>query len=156
MPGRGASRAAARDLNGMAEKILAPRMLPEPLPENPCQERGERGTPAGPPPLLPFHFADQDRLSLEVDVIDPRSHDLRAAGTGMGGEADHRIDPGVPGGCLDVLQKFCEVGQGEEQALPELVPFLLRQAAAADLPLDLVTRLEGRLLVCLGIDEAVI
>ena len=73
----------------------------------------------------------------------------------MGGEGDHRIDPCVPGDRSDVLKQFCDVGKREEQTLPESV-LLLRESAATDLPLDLLASLEGRLLVGLGVDEALI
>ena len=89
MASSGASLAAARDLNVMAEQILPPGVLREPLPKHSGQERGERGTPGGPPALLSFHFPDQDRLSLEIEIIDPRTQHFGAAGTRVGAKADH-------------------------------------------------------------------
>ena len=61
-----------------------------------------------------------------------------AAGSGMGGEAQHRIDPRQRAALPDMGEQLLDLGQREEQRVPQLLDLMWLQPSGRYPPLDLL------------------
>src|SRR5205807_869692 len=84
--------------------------------------------------------------------VHPRTQYFAPASAGVRREAEHWPEEGVAGAVLGAPQEFLDLRQRQEKAVPQFLP-LLRRHTASNLPFDLLPRLEGRLVIPLGILE---
>lgn len=116
-------RGSARSEDG----VWAAGVDGEPIPHHPLQERrhryGEVGLNLG---VVLLFLADEHRLRLEVEVGHERPADLASPRPGVGGEDEHRVGVRESFAVPDEFENFIDLGQGEEYAVPERGPLVLR------------------------------
>src|SRR5262249_39958991 len=149
MPRRLAPLFAPNDLGGLAEEVLAARVNRETLAEDLLEERSQRYVSRRPLLAAAFLLTDEDRIGVEVDVATLSTQQLAPPGPSVGGGAEERVDPRMGGVLLDAGQELFDFLLTEIQRIPQLGDFRFGQTAGSELPLDLLPRLEGRLLVAL-------
>src|SRR5262249_18819660 len=142
--GRPAPLLAPRNFRLVAEKEFTARVDGEPLFEDRNEKRRERHPPRRALLLVPLLLVDEDGAAVQVEVLEPHAKDLGTPRPGVSGKACHRIDPGV--GCLllDEVEELLDLGEREEQALPELLLRFGGELAGFHLPLDLLPGLKRR------------
>jgi hypothetical protein len=98
-------------------------------------------------PLLP----DRHHPRREIEIINLASQHLATPRSGVGAENEHRINEEVGRPIAHECQHVLDLGQGQEQAIPErLLPSLV-DAAARELPFDLSPGLEQPLALALAL-----
>ncbi len=88
-------------------------------------ERHAAGRELAPHPLA---FVNEDRLVLEVDVVDVQPGEFARPCPGVGGGEAHRVDPRPRGVRFPAGEELVDLMEIEEQRVPEPLRLVRRQS----------------------------
>lgn len=118
IPSTETSFAASGYLGFVAEQTDPARVLGQPLFQDVPEHRSKRHAAERLLALDTFFLANQDLVGVEIDIRYFGSNQLAAAGPGVGGHSDHRIDEWMASRLPDMIQKRLKLFSSKIQRLP--------------------------------------
>jgi hypothetical protein len=135
------------DLSHMTKKVFAAGMDFQPISEHVAQKWSERNPATRSLTSNSFLLSDRDHAGFEVYVRNQNANNLASPGTRMRRKAEYGIDPRMCCRSLYVHQQLANLFGVEIKGVPQHI----RIATCFDLPQDLISGHERRLLLSFGI-----